>query len=220
MSDNLKLENYERPKLLMPEEGTKLLLHSCCAPCAGEIMEALAASEIETTVYFYNPNIHPLEEYEIRKNENKRFCKKLGFENVDGDYDKDNWFERVRGLEDEPERGKRCTQCFDMRFERSALYAQENNFGVYATTLGISRWKDMNQINQSGLKTAGRYKDVIYWDFNWRKQGGSSRMIEISKREHFYQQEYCGCVYSLRDTNRWRRENNKDRIIRGVKFYS
>ena len=220
MSDNLKLENYERPKLLVPEEGTKLLLHSCCAPCAGEIMEALAASEIETTVYFYNPNIHPLEEYEIRKNENKRFCEKLGFENVDGDYDKDNWFERVRGLEDEPERGKRCTQCFDMRFERSALYAQENNFGVYATTLGISRWKDMNQINQSGLKAAGRYKDVIYWDFNWRKQGGSSRMIEISKREHFYQQEYCGCVYSLRDTNRWRRENNKDRIIRGVKFYS
>ncbi len=220
MSDNLKLENYERPKLQMPEEGTKLLLHSCCAPCAGEIMEALAASEIETTVYFYNPNIHPLEEYEIRKNENKRFCEKLGFESVDGDYDKDNWFERVRGLEDEPERGKRCTQCFDMRFERSALYAQENNFGVYATTLGISRWKDMNQINQSGLKAAGRYKDVIYWDFNWRKQGGSSRMIEISKREHFYQQEYCGCVYSLRDTNRWRRENNKDRIIRGVKFYS
>jgi predicted adenine nucleotide alpha hydrolase (AANH) superfamily ATPase len=107
-----------------------------------------------------------------------------------------------------------------MRFERSALYAQENNFGVYATTLGISRWKDMNQINQSGLKAAGRYKDVIYWDFNWRKQGGSSRMIEISKRENFYQQEYCGCVYSLRDTNRWRRENNKDRIIRGVKFYS
>ena len=220
MSDNLKLENYERPKLQMPEEGTKLLLHSCCAPCAGEIIEALAASEIETTVYFYNPNIHPLEEYEIRKNENKRFCEKLGFENVDGDYDKDNWFERVRGLEDEPERGKRCTQCFDMRFERSALYAHENNFDVYATTLGISRWKDMNQINQSGLKAAGRYKDVIYWDFNWRKQGGSSRMIEISKREHFYQQEYCGCVYSLRDTNRWRRENNKDRIIRGVKFYS
>ena len=220
MNDKLKLDNYQRPKLQMPNEGTDLLLHSCCAPCAGEIMEALAASEIKTTVFFYNPNIHPTEEYEIRKNENRRFCEKLGFECIDADYDKDNWFERVRGLEDEPERGKRCTQCFDMRFERSALYAQENNFGVYATTLGISRWKDMNQINQSGLKAAGRYKDVIYWDFNWRKQGGSSRMIEISKRERFYQQEYCGCVYSLRDTNRWRRENNKDRIIRGVKFYS
>ena len=220
MNDKLKLDNYERPKLQMPDEGTNLLLHSCCAPCAGEIMEALAASDIKTTVYFYNPNIHPDEEYEIRKNENRRFCEKLGFECIDADYDKDNWFERVKGLEDEPERGKRCTQCFDMRFERSALFAQENGFGVYATTLGISRWKDMNQINTSGLRAAKRYEDVSYWDFNWRKQGGSSRMVEISKREEFYQQEYCGCVYSLRDTNRWRRKNNKDRIIRGVKFYS
>ena len=220
MSDHLKLDNFSRPVLSMPKENSNLLLHSCCAPCAGEIMEALAASNIKTTVYFYNPNIHPIEEYEIRKNENKRFCDKLGFECIDGDYDKDNWFERIKGLEDEPERGKRCTQCFDMRFERSALFAQENGFGVYATTLGISRWKDMEQINSSGLRAAKRYEDVSYWDFNWRKQGGSSRMIEISKREEFYQQEYCGCVYSLRDTNRWRRKNNKDRIIRGVKFYS
>ncbi|MDA7541706.1 epoxyqueuosine reductase QueH [Gammaproteobacteria bacterium] len=220
MSDHLKLDNFSRPVLSMPKENSNLLLHSCCAPCAGEIMEALAASNIKTTVYFYNPNIHPIEEYEIRKNENKRFCDKLGFECIDGDYDKDNWFERIKGLEDEPERGKRCTQCFDMRFERSALFAQENGFGVYATTLGISRWKDMEQINSSGLRAAKRYEDVSYWDFNWRKQGGSSRMVEISKREEFYQQEYCGCVYSLRDTNRWRRKNNKDRIIRGVKFYS
>ena len=220
MSDHLKLDNFSRPVLSMPKENSNLLLHSCCAPCAGEIMEALAASNIKTTVYFYNPNIHPIEEYEIRKNENKRFCDKLGFECIDGDYDKDNWFERIKGLEDEPERGKRCTQCFDMRFERSALFAQENGFGVYATTLGISRWKDMEQINSSGLRAAKRYEDVSYWDFNWRKQGGSSRMVEISKREEFYKQEYCGCVYSLRDTNRWRRKNNKDRIIRGVKFYS
>ena len=146
--------------------------------------------------------------------------KKLGFDFIDADYDKDNWFQRVKGLENEPERGKRCTVCFDMRFERSALYAHENNFNYFATTLGISRWKDMNQINDSGKQAAERYEDVSYWDFNWRKDGGSSRMIEISKREKFYQQEYCGCVYSLRDTNRWRRENNRDRIIRGVKFYS
>jgi predicted adenine nucleotide alpha hydrolase (AANH) superfamily ATPase len=183
-------------------------------------MEAVAASDIKTTVYFYNPNIHPLAEYEIRKDENKRFCDKLDFEFIDADYDKDNWFERIKGLENEPERGKRCTECFDMRFERSALYAYENNFGVYATTLGISRWKDMDQINSSGNRAAERYDKVSYWDFNWRKQGGSSRMIEISKEENFYQQEYCGCVYSLRDTNKWRMKNNKDRIIRGVKFYS
>ena len=219
MNEHLKLKNFERPKLQIPNGENRLLLHSCCAPCAGEIMEALSVSEIKTSIYFYNPNIHPIEEYEIRKDENKRFCDKLGFEFIDADYDKDNWFKRIKGLENEPERGKRCTKCFDIRFERSALYAKENSFKVFATTLGISRWKDMNQINEAGLRAASRYDEVKYWDFNWRKEGGSSRMIEISKREHFYQQEYCGCVYSLRDTNKWRRKNNRDRIIRGVKFY-
>jgi predicted adenine nucleotide alpha hydrolase (AANH) superfamily ATPase len=182
-------------------------------------MEAVAASGINTTVYFYNPNIHPEEEYLIRKEENIKFCEKLGFNFIDADYDTDNWFERVKGLEHEPERGERCTQCFDMRFEKSALFAVENDFPVFATTLGISRWKDMNQINNSGTRAASRYEELMYWDFNWRKQGGSSRMIEISKRENFYQQEYCGCVYSLRDTNRWRMQNDKSRIIRGIKFY-
>ena len=220
MSNPFSVDNYSRPKLELPNGEQKLLLHSCCAPCAGEIMEAVAISNIETTVFFYNPNIHPQEEYEIRKDENKRFCEKLGFNFIDADYDKDNWFERIQGLENEPERGARCTQCFDMRFERSALYAKENGFKVYATTLGISRWKDMDQINSSGEKAANRYDEIKYWDFNWRKKGGAARMIEISKREQFYQQEYCGCVYSLRDTNKWRQANNKDRIIRGIKFYN
>ena len=183
MNENYSLENFSRTKLELPVKDSKLLLHSCCAPCAGEIMEAVAASDIDTTVYFYNPNIHPVEEYEIRKEENKRFCETLELPFIDADYDKDNWFERVKGLENEPERGKRCTECFDMRFERSALFASENKFAVYATTLGISRWKDMNQINDSGHRAAERYEKVSYWDFNWRKKGGSSRMIEISKRE-------------------------------------
>ena len=220
MNESLKVNNYSRPKLETPNGQNRLLLHSCCAPCAGEIMEAVAAADMETTVFFYNPNIHPIEEYEIRKRENKRFCDQLGFEFVDVDYDKENWFKRIKGLEDEPERGDRCTKCFDMRFERSALYAHENDFPLFATTLGISRWKDLDQVNDSGLRAAKPYKNLIFWDLNWRKKGGSSRMIEISKREEFYQQEYCGCVYSLRDTNRWRKENNRSRIIRGVKHYS
>ena len=195
MSEKLKLQNYIRPALELPNNQKELLLHSCCAPCSGEIIEALASSNIKTTVYFYNPNIHPVDEYEIRKDENRRFCEKVGFDCIDGDYDKDKWFERIKGLEDEPERGARCTKCFDMRFERSALFAHENGFNIFATTLGISRWKDMNQINESGNRAASRYENILFWDFNWRKQGGSSRMIEISKREHFYQQEYCGCVY-------------------------
>ncbi len=219
MNDHLKASNYDRPKLETPNGETNLLLHSCCAPCAGEIMEAVAASDIDTTVYFYNPNIHPIEEYELRKEENKRYCEALNFKFIDADYDKDNWFDRVKGLEDEPERGERCTKCFDMRFERSALFAHENNFSLFATTLGISRWKDLDQVNNSGLRASKRYDNLTFWDFNWRKQGGSSRMIEISKREEFYQQEYCGCVYSLRDTNKWRKENNRPRIKRGKRFY-
>ena len=220
MNESLKAEHYERPQLKTPNGESSLLLHSCCAPCAGEIMEAVAASEIKTTVYFYNPNIHPVQEYELRKEENKRYCQKLGFNFIDADYDKDNWFKRIKGLENEPERGERCTKCFDMRFERSALYAHENNFFLFATTLGISRWKDLDQVNNSGLRAADRYSGLNFWDFNWRKAGGSPRMIEISKREEFYQQEYCGCVYSLRDTNKRRKENNRPRVIRGQKYYS
>ena len=85
--NNFSVENFSRPKLKLPNNGKKLLLHSCCAPCAGEIMEAIAASKIHTTIYFYNPNIHPKEEYEIRKDENIRFAEKLGFDFIDADYD-------------------------------------------------------------------------------------------------------------------------------------
>lgn len=214
-----KLANYPRPKLETPNGEKKLLMHSCCAPCAGDIMEAMQVSEIDTTIFFYNPNIHPIAEYEIRKEENKRFAEKIGMPFIDADYDKDNWFERVKGLEDEPERGERCTQCFDMRFERTALFAKENNFDLISSTLGISRWKDMQQINDCGFRATEKYQDLDYWTFNWRKEGGSSRMLELSKREEFYQQEYCGCVYSLRDTNRWREKQGREKIKRGVKFY-
>ena len=216
----LSLNEYTRPVLDMPGKTNQLLLHSCCAPCAGEIMLAIQASGIEQTVFFYNPNIHPIEEYELRKDENKRFCDKLKLPFIDADYDKDNWFERVKGLENEPERGKRCTVCFDMRFERTALYASEYGFPVISSTLGISRWKNMEQINDSGVRAASRYPDISYWTFNWRKQGGSQRMIELAKQEAFYQQEYCGCVYSLRDTNRHRMANGRPRVKRLVTFYS
>jgi len=164
-------------------------------------MEALSASGINYTIFFYNPNIHPQKEYEIRKNENIRFAQKMNVPFVDADYDTSNWFARVKGLEFEPERGARCSACFKVRFERTALYAHEHDFKVIASSLGISRWKDMDHVNRSGIEAAGHFEGMIYWTYNWRKNGGSARMYEISKREGFYQQEYCGCVYSLRDTN-------------------
>ncbi|MDV7445276.1 epoxyqueuosine reductase QueH [Acinetobacter baumannii] len=210
----------QRQKLELPSGHNKLLLHSCCAPCSGEVMESLIESNINFSIFFYNPNIHPVKEYLIRKEENIRFAEKHNIPFIDADYDTDNWFARAKGMENEPERGIRCTMCFDMRFERTALYAYENGFSLISSSLGISRWKNMAQINDCGIRAASHYPDIQYWDYNWRKNGGSSRMIEISKREEFYQQEYCGCVYSLRDTNRWRMNNGRDRIKIGVKFYS
>lgn len=213
------MTEFTRPILRLPRNRRKLLLHSCCAPCSGEIMEALTASGIEYAVFFYNPNIHPRREYEIRKNENIRYAEAHGIKFVDADYDTDNWFGWVKGLESEPERGLRCTICFDLRFERTALYAHEHGFDIFTSSLGLSRWKDMDQINDSGIRAASRYPGMLYWTYNWRKGGGYQRMIEISKREKFYQQEYCGCIYSLRDANRHREAQGREPIRIGVRHY-
>jgi predicted adenine nucleotide alpha hydrolase (AANH) superfamily ATPase len=211
----------ERPdiNLEVPRGEKKILLHSCCAPCSGELIEAMAKEELDLTVFFYNPNIHPKKEYEIRKSENIRYAQELGVPFVDADYDVQNWFSRAKGMEHEPEKGIRCTMCFDMRFERTALYAHENGFKIFTTSLGISRWKDMNQVNDSGELAASHYEDVTYWNYNWRKKGGGTRMYEIAKREEFYKQEYCGCIYSLRDSNEWREKNGREKIQICEEFY-
>jgi len=208
-------------KLELPAEATdnRVLMHSCCAPCAGDLMERMQESGIEVTIFFYNPNIHPRKEYLIRKEENIRFAQKLGMPFVDADYDVQNWFSRAKGLEHEPERGVRCTKCFDMRFERTALYAAENNFKIITSSLGISRWKNMEQINDCGIRAAQNYDGVTYWTYNWRKEGGGARMYEIAKREEFYKQEYCGCIFSLRDSNEWRKKTGREEIKIGEEFY-
>ncbi len=208
------------PTISLPEGHERLLLHSCCAPCSGEVMETMLRSQIDFTIYFYNPNIHPRREYDLRKEENNRFAQKHGIPVIDADYDMENWFERVKGMEHEPEKGIRCTSCFDMRFERTALYAHEHGFDLISSSLGISRWKDFRQVTDSGVRAAGRYEGMAYWEYNWRKAGGANRMIEISKRENFYQQEYCGCAYSLRDTNLYRIQQGRAPITLGTMFYS
>lgn len=212
-------EPVKRDPLELPVAGGKVLMHSCCAPCAGELMEAMTASKIDYTIFFYNPNIHPKKEYEIRKQENIRYAEDHNIPFIDADYDADNWFERTQGMEFEPERGVRCTACFDMRFERTALFAKENGFPIITSSLGISRWKNMDQINDCGIRAASHYDGVTYWTYNWRKKGGAARMYEIAKRENFYKQEYCGCVYSLRDTNNWRKQNERPTIRFGENFY-
>jgi predicted adenine nucleotide alpha hydrolase (AANH) superfamily ATPase len=209
----------DREKLIPPNGETRVLLHSCCAPCSGEVIEAMHYSGLELEIFFYNPNIHPLKEYTIRKNENMRYADKLGIPFVDADYDVQDWFARAKGMENEPERGIRCTMCFDMRFQRTALHAYENNFKIFTSSLGISRWKNMEQINDCGIRAAEPYEGVNYWTYNWRQSGGAARMYEIAKAEEFYKQEYCGCIFSLRDTNKWRVSRGRDKIEIGTEFY-
>ena len=109
--------------LVPPGDEKKVLLHSCCAPCAGPLMEQMHDAGLELAIYFYNPNIHPQKEYEIRKEENVRYAKKMGIPFIDADYDTENWFQVTKGHEQDPERGERCTICFDMRFVKTAEYA-------------------------------------------------------------------------------------------------
>lgn len=175
-----------------------LLLHCCCAPCSGALLERLLDAGATVTLFFYNPNIHPRAEYERRKAEIRRYAEKRGVPFVDADYDPENWFARVRGLESEPERGARCQVCFDMRMERAALYLHETGGGVFATSLGLSRRKRLEQVNGAGRRAAARYPEVRFLDANWRKKGGAEDAVALARQEGFYRQTYCGCVFSSR----------------------
>ena len=206
--------------MIEPPGGAKeMLLHSCCAPCSGSVIEDIHNAGIRLTIYFYNPNIHPKKEYEIRKNENIRYAQKMGIPFVDADYDAERWFEQMKGREWDPERGERCGMCFEMRFVKTAEYASKHGFKVITSCLGISRWKDFDQVTLAGIRAASLFPGIIYWAYNWRKNSGSQRMYEIAKEERFYQQQYCGCAYSMRDTNQHRRSAGREKIEIGKDYY-
>ncbi len=192
-----------------PVSGGSLLLHSCCAPCSGDIMNGLRADDVSFTVYFCNPNIHPAAEYERRKDENKRYCEQLGVPFIDADYDVAAWNECVQGHADDPERGARCSLCFSLRLQRTAQYAHETGFAVIATTLGLSRHKNQAQVYACGAAAVQPFDDVTFWPVNWRAADGVQRADALAKAEGFYRQDYCGCAYSLRDTLKRRAEKAK-----------
>jgi len=206
-------------KLIAPENEKRVLLHCCCAPCAGSIIEAMHLSDIKPTLFFYNPNIQPKGEYLRRKDEIINYAQKKNIDFLDADYDAFRWLKSVEEFSQEPERGKRCEKCFDVRLEKTALCANQNNFKVFTTTLSISRWKDFNQVTESGIRAAIKYPGIFYWDCNWRKDGGSQRMYEVAKQEKFYKQEYCGCAFSLRDANRFRHRQSQPLIEVGKNTY-
>ena len=183
-------------KIETPNKDDKVLLHSCCAPCSSAIIECMVANGIRPTIYYYNPNIYPLEEYETGKAEAKRFVTSQGLMFVDADYDYDGWKEGVCGLENEPERGKRCLQCFKMRLLQTARYALEHGFTTFTTTLASSRWKSLEQIKEAGRWASEQVEGVTFWEQNWRKGGLQERRNQLLKEYGFYNQQYCGCEFS------------------------
>ena len=192
MKDSSLLEN--------PGGEKKILLHCCCAPCSGSIIRSMIDQGLDVTVFFYNPNIYPRAEYEHRKSEVVRYVQKARVPFVDADYDDDRWLEMTRGHEEESERGPRCSLCFEMRLRRTAAYAAKEGFRVFTTSLGISRWKDLEQVTRAGKRAAGLFPGTVYWEHNWRLQGGTEQKERIAREENFYRQRYCGCLYSLRES--------------------
>ena len=181
----------------VPGGATTVLLYTCCAPCSSAIIECLMKNGVTPVIYYSNPNIYPLEEYLIRKNECTRYADSLGLTIIDDDYCHDEWLAHVKGLENEPERGRRCRRCFEMRLRRTARYAHENGISVVTTTLASSRWKSLEQINAAGQWAVEPYDDVAWWEQNWRKGGLTERRLEIIKQYGFYNQRYCGCEFSM-----------------------
>lgn len=171
----------------------KILLHICCGVCASSVVERLRKDGFQPLGFFYNPNIHPEEEYQRRLEVAGEVAEILGFELINGPYDQDNWFRLVKGLEDEPEGGRRCSVCFKMRLGQAGEKASQINISKFTTTLTVSPHKNTTVINEIGQ--AASPLGFLACDF--KKKGGFQLAIEFAKRYNLYQQNYCGCIYSM-----------------------
>jgi len=174
----------------------RFLLHICCAPCGGYVFKKLS-DEFDTAAFFYNPNIQPEDEYQKRLVEIKKYCEKEKINLIMGDYEAREWFELVKGLENEPEGGARCEVCYQMRLEKTAELARENGFEYFGTTLTISPHKKAEIVNQLGREVGAKF-NIKFYEADWKKQDGFKKSCELARNEGFYRQNYCGCVYSKR----------------------
>ncbi len=182
-------------------EVKSILLHSCCAPCSSHVIDTLT-KYFDITILYYNPNIEPYEEYERRKEEEKRFIREYPNVNkldiIDCDYDNDKFISMSKGLENEPERGARCIKCYYLRMDYTANKCKELGYDYFGTTLTVSPYKDSNKLNEIGESLEKKYNvNYLYSDF--KKNNGYKHSIELSKEYNLYRQDYCGCKYSKRD---------------------
>ena len=189
----------------------RVLLHACCAPCSSAIVEWMLNNGVHPTIFYFNPNIYPREEYEIRKQESKRHAESLGIRWIDGDYDHEAWLGGVSRCEvqdaryegydaaKEPERGRRCELCFTFRLTVAARKAQELGIRYFATTLASSRWKSLEQIERAGHAAEQVVPGTTFWARNWRKGGLQERRNQLLREYDFYNQLYCGCEFSMQN---------------------
>jgi len=196
--------NYQREmektleNLKFTKRTPRLLLHSCCAPCSSYVLEVLS-NFFYITVFYYNPNISPIDEYELRKSEQKRLIESLNFKNhvdfLDCDYE-DYEFKKIsKGLENEPEKGKRCFKCYELRLGKTALTAKNLGYNFFTTTLTVSPYKNADWINQIGENLSAEC-GVEFLNSDFKKNDGYKRSIELSRKYNLYRQNFCGCKFS------------------------
>ncbi|MCQ4022684.1 MULTISPECIES: epoxyqueuosine reductase QueH [unclassified Ruminococcus] len=199
--------NYQREMDALIEKNKssglvpKLLLHSCCAPCSSYVIEYLS-DYFEITVFYYNPNLYPNEEYETRSSEQKRFISEFKSKHplsyIDVPFVPDEFYSHIKGLEKEKEGGKRCEKCFELRLGKTASLAKDKGFDYFATTLTISPLKNASLINNIGFELEAKCK-VKYLASDFKKKNGFKRSTELSRQYNLYRQDYCGCVFSKQE---------------------
>ena len=180
----------------MEDNLEKILLLSCCAPCSCAVIKQMAQEGRDFAVYFYNPNIFPQEEWLKRKEENKKVCQTYNVAFIEENYDNHLWCEQIKGLENEPERGMRCDVCFAMRLEKTAQYALKNGFTAISSVLGVSRYKNLQRINQISQEISSKY-NIKFIEIEGRKNGMQEKRFALIKELNLYSQTYCGCKFSM-----------------------
>jgi predicted adenine nucleotide alpha hydrolase (AANH) superfamily ATPase len=172
----------------------KMLVHLCCAPDALYVL-SLLKEEYEVCGYFYNPNIHPRQEYDLRLDETRKVARVLDIRLYEGLYDDERWLRITQKFKEEPEKGRRCDVCYAMRLEKTAQKASELGFDIFTTVMSLSPWKKAESLNRMGRMFASRY-GIRFLEADFKKKDGFRKSIELSKDHGLYRQNYCGCVYS------------------------
>lgn len=185
----------------MTETSQKILLLSCCAPCACAVIKQLHEEKANFTVAFYNPNIHPKAEYEKRRDEQKHLCDMWEIPFVELEYNPEDWLKMAAPYKDEPERGARCSICFEYRLTHVMKYAKQNGYTAVASVLGVSRWKDLNQVNAAADRASAQ-TGIPYIQIEGRKHGMQEKRLSLIKELGLYNQDYCGCIYSMRTASK------------------